>query len=247
MKKIISLVLVLVLALTAIGGTLAYFTDTDNATNTFTIGKVDITLEEVFDKDNAKLMPGIDINKDVVISVEEGSETSYVWYEWLIPSVLDTTDGKTGTDNIIHVNSLGRTWDKYRENNKYWVKDQAAALPLEQTWDHDPEVELKDPNLVGPEGFIGTETIDGIVYNKYVVLYHGTVAAGAKTTQAMDKVYLDKRVDMDPVTNKYTFDGKEIDYDFAKNGVDIIVRAYGIQAAGLADVYEAYTAYQGNK
>ncbi len=45
-KKILALCLVLVLALTAIGGTLAYFTDTEEATNTFTVGSVDIQLLE---------------------------------------------------------------------------------------------------------------------------------------------------------------------------------------------------------
>ena len=34
-----------------------------------------------------------------------------------------------------------------------------------------------------------------------------------------------------------------INYDFSK-GVNIIVRAYGIQADGFADVYAAYKAYQ---
>ncbi len=47
MKKIVSLVLVLVLALTAVGGTLAYFTDkTEVAENTFTVGNVKIELTE---------------------------------------------------------------------------------------------------------------------------------------------------------------------------------------------------------
>ncbi len=46
MKKILALCLVFVLALTAIGGTLAYFTDTDEATNTFTVGSVGIDLLE---------------------------------------------------------------------------------------------------------------------------------------------------------------------------------------------------------
>lgn len=46
-KKILSLCLVVALAATAIiGGTLAYFTDTDNATNTFTTANVKIDLIE---------------------------------------------------------------------------------------------------------------------------------------------------------------------------------------------------------
>ena len=46
-KKLLALVLVVALAATAvIGGTLAYFVDTDSAKNTFTVGNVDIVLHE---------------------------------------------------------------------------------------------------------------------------------------------------------------------------------------------------------
>ena len=45
-KKLLSLCLVLALALTAIGGTLAYFTDTDTENNVFTVGGVKIDLIE---------------------------------------------------------------------------------------------------------------------------------------------------------------------------------------------------------
>lgn len=229
-------------AVAVVGGTLAYFTDTDDAINVFTTGKVDIKLVENFDGDNAKLLPGSEnsVTKEVKITLEEGSEDAWVWYEWLIPSALDSTDGSTGTNNVVHVNSLGRTWDTYRENQKYWADGQTEALPLEKTWDHDPDVELE--GLVGPQGFIGTETIDGIEYNKYVALYHGELTAeNNETTIAMSKVYMDKNVDTND-SGKYTINGTEINYDFS-NGLNIIVRAYGIQSAGLADVYAAYTAY----
>ena len=242
-KKILALCLVVALAATAvIGGTLAYFTDTDEETNTFTIGNVDIDLQETFDANNAVLRPGSQttnkIEKKVWIE-NTGSEDAYVWYEWYIPSVLDSTDGSTGTNNVLHVNSNGSTWDKYRENSRYWPEGQTEALPLEQTWDHDPEVELSIP--VGPEGFIGTETIDNVQYNVYLVLYHGVLAPDAETTVAMNGAYLDSKVDFDG-TN-YTINGDKINYDFTQ-GVNIIVKAYGIQAAGFDDVYAAYNAYQ---
>ena len=227
-----------------VGGTLAYFTDTDDATNTFTVGNVDIELIEKFDPDNALLIPGKAnaINKDVSIK-NVGTNDAYVWYTYKIPAALDSTDGSTGTNNILHVNSLGRTWDTYRENSKYWAEGQTEALPLEQTWDHDANVELN--SLIGPEGFIGTETIDGVVYNVYVVLYHGVLAYNQETTQAMDQAYLDSKVDYDHENDCYTIGGKEIDFDFEKNPINIIVTAYAIQADGFDDVYEAYTAYQG--
>lgn len=248
-KKILALSMCIALAAIAIvGASLAYFTDTDAKTNVFTTGKVDITLNENFDEDNAKLLPGSqtsnNIPKEVTIKLENGSEDSYVWYEWLIPAALDSTDGSTGTNNVVHVNAAGNTWDNYRTDNRFWADGQTEALPLEKTWDHDPEVELK--SNVGPEGFVGTETIDGIVYNKYVVLYHGKLSdseGGQQvTTMGMKQVYMDSKVDTN-AQGQYTINGNVIDYDFTK-GVNIIVRAYGIQADGFADVYAAYKAYQ---
>lgn len=247
-KKILALCLVVALAVTAVvGGTLAYFTDTDDATNTFTVGNVNIDLQEKFDPQNAVLRPGSQstnkIEKKVWIE-NTGTENAYVWYEWYIPSALDSVDGSTGTNNVLHVNSNGNSWDKYRENSKYWPEGQKEALPLEKTWDHDPEVELG--LQVGPEGYIRTEEIDGVEYNVYLVLYHGVLAPKAETTVAMNGAYLDSKVDnaFDENGNVYyTINGDMIDYDFT-NGVNIIVKAYGIQAAGFADVYAAYNAFQ---
>ncbi len=80
-KKILVLCVVLALAATTIiGGTLAYFTDTDNKTNTFTVGKVDITLTEPeWDEEQAKLMPSRVIPKDPTITVTNDSERAYTF------------------------------------------------------------------------------------------------------------------------------------------------------------------------
>ena len=249
MKKKLTLVVtcIVLVAAMVIGGTLAYFTDTDAKTNTFTTGKVDITLEENFDEENAKLLPGSQtknaVQKEVKIKLESGSEDAWVWYEWLIPAVLDSTDGSTGTNNIIHVNAAGSTWDNYRENSKYWPEGQTEALPLAKTWDHDPEKELG--LQLGPQGYFAQETIDGVVYNKYVVLYHGKLSAGEETSVGMTQVYMDSKVDTN-AQGQYTINGNVIDYDFF-NGVHIIVRAYGFQAAGFDTVYDAYKAYNNIK
>ncbi len=64
MKKILSLVLVVVLLLTAVGGTLAYFTDNDEAVNVFTLGNVKIDLEEPMWKEPENVTPGITYPKD---------------------------------------------------------------------------------------------------------------------------------------------------------------------------------------
>ncbi len=67
-KKILALVLVLVLLLTAVvGGTLAYFTDTKEAKNTFTLGNVKIELDEGDWKDPTNVAPGITYAKEPVV------------------------------------------------------------------------------------------------------------------------------------------------------------------------------------
>ena len=73
-KKILALCLVVVLVATAITGvTLAYFTDTDDATNTFTVGNVDIDLtepkwDEQGKEDAPEVYPGEALAKDPTVT-----------------------------------------------------------------------------------------------------------------------------------------------------------------------------------
>ena len=225
-KKIATLGLVAAMLLTSAGATLAYFTDTDAKTNTFTAGKVDITLNEVFD-DKAKLVPGVDINKDVTITLNTGSEESWVWYTYAIPAAVDAPDSlEDSINNIVHINHAGKNWLGFQNNQKYWDEDQTEATPEDQCWI--PDYDCKQ----------GVE-IEGAEYNVYSVLYNGTLTAGEETTIGMTKVYLDTKVDYKD--GKYVVNGKEIGMDL--NNVKIIVNAYAIQAAGLNTVQEAYAAY----
>ena len=68
-------------------GTMAYLTSTDTVTNTFTVGKVEIKLDETDVTDpngprvkanSYKLMPGTTYTKDPTVTVLKGSEESYV-------------------------------------------------------------------------------------------------------------------------------------------------------------------------
>ena len=69
-KKILTAALaVCMLATLVIGASLAYFTDTESKTNTFTVGNVDITLTEPAwlgdtSADDVRLIPGKTIAKD---------------------------------------------------------------------------------------------------------------------------------------------------------------------------------------
>lgn len=94
MKKSIALVMMAVLLVAAsVMGTLAYLTSTDTVKNTFTVGKVAITLDEA-DVDvygapikNAarvraneyKLIPGHEYTKDPTVHFAAGSEASWLF------------------------------------------------------------------------------------------------------------------------------------------------------------------------
>ncbi len=97
-KKALALALCAVLlVVTSVLGTMAYLTDTDTVTNTFTVGKVHIDLDEAkvdemgnkvgddrwvpTDDDPAqeyRLLPGHTYVKDPTVTVLEGSEDCYV-------------------------------------------------------------------------------------------------------------------------------------------------------------------------
>lgn len=110
-KKIVALCLVLALALTAIGGaTLAYFTDFETKTNTFTVGDVDIQLNEEFNQ-GAVLVPGAKDKNNVpkVVTVKNiGESDAYMWIEVWVPASLDDGDGNSpqapGLGNSLHFN-----------------------------------------------------------------------------------------------------------------------------------------------
>ena len=89
-SKALLLTLCAVLLVTAsVLGTMAYLTSQDTVTNTFTVGSVAITLDETdvdnsttsADRDQAnsyKLMPGHTYAKDPMVTVLNGSESSYI-------------------------------------------------------------------------------------------------------------------------------------------------------------------------
>ncbi len=99
MRKNISKALLLtgVLCLAGIGGVSAYLTDYDQASNQFTVGKVDISLEEKNWKpeEHTKLEPGEDIKKDPQIR-NTGTNDAFVYLEVSVPMAAVTAVGDDG-------------------------------------------------------------------------------------------------------------------------------------------------------
>lgn len=95
-KKTITAAVVLMLVL-LVGGLVAYFTDTDTKTNTFTIGNVDIeVLEDAWNQpggsDKAEnMMPGDSVNKDPKIHNKSTTNPAYVFMKVESPCTTGAT------------------------------------------------------------------------------------------------------------------------------------------------------------
>ncbi len=126
-KKITAIFLCIALAATAIvGASLAYFTDTKSAKNTFTVGNVAIDLTETkwdADKSAKTLVPGKIYEKDPVITVEDGSMDSYLVLDVSInkySSLFWVMAADASADNEISFNIFdgnGNLLDTYKNEN----------------------------------------------------------------------------------------------------------------------------------
>lgn len=115
-KKLIALAIAGVLGIGAIaGGTLAYFTDSDNKTNVITMGHVDVDLEEPGWENPDNVQPGNKYLKDPQISVVEGSEDAY-----LRAKVTVTLKDKNGNDVMVDGEQLLPALSEIVDINDGW-------------------------------------------------------------------------------------------------------------------------------
>ena len=84
-RTLVMIICILVLLNCSMFSTLAWMTDTSEVVNTFTVGKVEIDLNETdvdedgdTKKNEYKLIPGSELEKDPALTVIKGSEESYI-------------------------------------------------------------------------------------------------------------------------------------------------------------------------
>ena len=247
---LMSLCMVLV-AVVAIGGTLAYLTDRDSKVNVFTVGNVKIELNESFQQ-GAKLIPGVNIEKIPTIT-NKGDNNAYVWLTFSIPSALDNLVQGTETgsnENVIHWNPLGATTENYvteeRVNNAIAAGYIDSSLTAEKILQNKMTWNVFNSIAQGKNAY--KETIDGVEYNTYVLLYNKALEKDETTLPSIYKVFLDAQVDIDPDGNWYKVNNgvaTKLEWNSNTNGAPVIyASAYGIQADGFATVNDAYAAYK---
>lgn len=233
-KKLLALGMVAALTTTAaIGGTLAYFTDSDTATNKFTVGNVKIDLVEKDENKNdwtsKELMPGEGnaIVKDVTVK-NVGSNDAFMWAEIWIPSVLD--DGPDRSDpakNDLHWNNFN-TYEDADGNTVMCYKsvaEEAGYTLVAET--QDAWIGRKKVNKDGTE----------VEYSGYRLWIKNDTAkaSGGSTASLLYRTFMDQHVKQCTDTthsNKCLVlqEGEHYAGDW-----EIIVNAFGIQADGLVN------------
>ena len=137
-KKVVALLLCAVLLVVgSVTGTMAYLTSQDEVVNTFTVGKVNITLDEK-DTDNTKtgvvdgetpagrdkanayhVIPGAVFEKDPVVTVKANSENAYV-------RAMVTVTYKAAADTVIPADFF-TSWVKGYEFNTWKYEDMTTS------------------------------------------------------------------------------------------------------------------------
>ena len=219
-KKILAVALVVsLIAIAAVGGTLAWFFDEDSATNVFTFGSIDIVQNEVFDETTAQLLPVIDntdpaasnmIRKEVTVT-NTGNNEAYVQTLVAVPQVLD----EAGIVHLYDVNAAANGWTLL---------------------DGDTNVAGVQPKYTGV-----TISGEALTYNVYVYRYNTTLAAGATTAKSFEGVIIDQSVDAD-----YVYDSNgDVESGYFVTGdatVDATVRPFDV--TGRLNVYVVTQAVQ---
>lgn len=226
-KKILALVLCVALAAVAIvGGTLAYFTDTDDKTNTFTMGKVDITLTEPNYKPDSdeklKVFPGESYAKDPTITVASDSEEC-----WLVATV--TISNFADLKKLYEKDTTGvkQDWGLSLAGNGKMVSGGLAgysAVPKTENDTAGTMLSDGDGKEVAFLTYENSETDDTITYTFYFKNPH----KAGDTETLFTTVKIPSIIDNGDISEDLT----------------ITVEAYAIQKTGFNDVYAAYTAYK---
>ena len=223
MKKkivLISLAFALV-AILAVGGSLAYFMDTDEVKNVFTVGSVDIEQNEDFVQ-YSQLLPvvGTDptdsddnyIKKTVTVD-NVGENAAYVQTLVAVPACLDDA-------------GVLKIWDENAADNG-WTKLDGNS------------------NTDGIQAKY-TATIEGLLYNVYVYRYNTVLAAGDTTAASMEYVYIAPEADLNVYTDAngvktayFVMNGTEITEFDATGELNVYVATQGVQDRGFENADNA--------
>lgn len=248
MKKktiLVAAIAVMLVAALVVGGTLAYFTDKDNATNTFTVGNVKIDLlESSLHRENAGIANG-------------ATSDSELWSDVAKEGSNNTSPYKAGdtfyTDAQIKANAEKYTCDNVKLNpGEYYHKmpyvvntgKNAAYIRIRVMIPAALDTAILNSSMYTTTALnnkeftmaydsTGTVERDGVMYNVYTFTRIDPLAAGEMTYwNVWGTVHMDSDVTNEEIAN------------LLPNGAfNVLVEADAIQADGFANATAAFAAF----
>ena len=226
-KKILTMCLVVALAATAlVGGTLAYFTDTDSKENVMTLGGVDIVQNEkqrgengaLEDFDNWKsLMPMVDTREDKENDPVVGSDGYFV------PALKNVVDKIVSVENIADGNVNPDNKEAYVRTifafeGRSDVFDTYIGRRINTTdWDFEYLPRTGETTTEDPSGLLVAREvmINDVVHTVAVATYkadgfgkgEGVLPAGKETAPSLMQIFLAPTANNEVATwfgNEYT-------------------------------------------
>ena len=206
-KKKTVLAAVILLLMFVVGGAIAYFTDTDTKTNTFTIGSVDITLTEtgwdaLTDTDSdgipdaaEDMMPGESVTKDPLVNNISTKNPAYVFAKVEVPC---TTVESPATPEEIFTYTVNAGWTELSTaavactsggtaTHVYYYGSNGTLTALAEAADASTPTSTTNPvfssitlrsTLTGNEGLSGNKNV--------VVTGYGIQTEGLQSTTPAD-------------------------------------------------------------
>ena len=228
---LLTLCAVLLIAASVLG-TMAYLTSTDTVTNTFTVGKVEIKLDETdvtnptgprVQANSYKLMPGTTYTKDPTVTVKAGSEESYVRMKVtfnnaaalmeMLPSADNLEDFTPDEIALIKKIAPILFLTNYTKVDSVWLPEY-AMLGIEKT--------LADPNY-----FVYDAANDTVTY----IFYYPTTVTATTADVTLPALF-------DTIKVPEHVTGEQL----AKlNNFKITVIAEAIQAGSFTDAADAWS------
>lgn len=216
-KKILGFCLVVSLAAAVImGGTLAYFTDTDAQTNEFTVGNIKVDLFEDFNTGNLPLIPAVEvmdeqgnsffenaIEKEVYVK-NIGDQNAYIRVHIAVPAVNDCE----GNNAICMLHSNLTVGD----GKWNW----SSAIDGEE-----------DPSNSADWNMYGFVRIGGVNYKVYVATYETALKPDETTVDAIGSVYMAPATTQEDIAS----------WPEGWNHIYVVTEA--VQADGFTDAYTA--------
>ena len=260
-KKITALCLcVALLAVAVVGASLAYFTDTDNATNTFTVGNVKIDLiESKFHREGASGMKYVTDGHKAFTDAEIKADAETYMADYLAVKGKNMVPGR-GVAKCPYVVNTGAN-DAYirirvmipsAANNDFVAVKDGGVITNQWCTTSIKNGEFIDGKGGGwnnaPAIDKASVTKDGVTYDVYTFTRIQPLKAGAMTEwNVWNYIGIDKTAtsaDIQKAIDAGAIKVVETDGGAKTMTLNVLVEADAIQAEGFADAAAAWAAFK---